>query len=139
MAINLNVVDIELIQGEALVVQSEPSKAAKTKVLLPDRFTNDRDWIGFRNAIKNYLGSVRGVENVPLLYLIRTDGQESDIDRDPVRWLGPSKCVVCDLVFKIRTKSGHVIHTSAVEPVTPEERDTDAYKKLINDYDKAII
>ena len=44
-----------------------------------------------------------------------------------------------DLVFKILTKSGHVIHTSAVEPVTPEERDTDAYKKLINDYDKAII
>ena len=45
----------------------------------------------------------------------------------------------CDLVFKILTKSGHVIHTSPVEPVTPEERDTDAYKKLINDYDKAII
>ena len=54
------------------------------------------------------------------------------------RWLGPSKSVVCDLVFKVLTKSGHVIHTSAVEPVTPEERDTDAYKKLINDYDKAI-
>jgi hypothetical protein len=54
------------------------------------------------------------------------------------RWLGPSKSIVCDLVFKILTKSGHVIHTSAVEPVTLEERDTEAYKKLIHDYDKAI-
>ena len=68
---------LAVFEATALVVQSEPSKAAKTKVPLPDRFTNDRDWIGFRNAIKNYLGSVRVVANVPLLYLIRTDGQES--------------------------------------------------------------
>ena len=54
------------------------------------------------------------------------------------RWLGPSKSIVCDLVYKILTKSGNVIHTSAVEPVTQAERDMDAYKRLISDYDQAI-
>ena len=97
------------------------------------------DCHSFLNHSTNYYQTGILVIEFFYIYLIRTDGQESDIDRDPGRWLGPSKSVVCDLVFKIRTKSGHVIHTSAVEPVTPEERDTDAYKKLINDYDKAII
>jgi len=45
---------------------------------------------------------------------------------------------VCDLVYKVLTKSGIVIHTSAVEPLTPQEREMDSYKKLIKDFDTAV-
>jgi len=41
-------------------------------------------------------------------------------------------------IFFFFTKSGQVIHTSAVEPVTPEKRETTAYKRLISDYNQAI-
>jgi hypothetical protein len=54
------------------------------------------------------------------------------------RWLGPSKSVTCDLVYKVLTKSCNVIHTSAVEPFTVEEREIDAYKRLIKEFDQAV-
>ncbi len=54
------------------------------------------------------------------------------------RWLGPSKAIVSDLVFKVMTASGEVIHTSAVEPVTQADLDTSSVQLLIKEYDRAI-
>lgn len=54
------------------------------------------------------------------------------------RWLGPSKTIMCDLVFKILTVSGNIIHTSGVEPITREEIEMDSYKAMIQDYDRSL-
>ena len=69
----LNDINIELLRNEALIVQSEPPKAAKSKIPLPAKFQDDKSWTTFKNALANYLKSVRGAGQVPMVYLIRSD------------------------------------------------------------------
>lgn len=54
------------------------------------------------------------------------------------RWLGPSKSIHCDLSFKILTRSGNVIVTSAVEPVSETDHRSVGVKNMIKDLDDAI-
>jgi len=53
------------------------------------------------------------------------------------RWLGPSKSIHCDLSFKILTRSGNVIVTSAVEPVSEADHGSIGVKNMIKDLDDA--
>jgi len=55
------------------------------------------------------------------------------------RWLGPSKTIMPDLVFKILTKTGHVIYTSAVESVTQADLDIENVREMVTDYDRLLM
>ena len=54
------------------------------------------------------------------------------------RFLGPSKTITSDLSYKILAKSGRVIVTSSVQPVTVPDLDNHAVIAQIKDYDLAI-
>jgi len=54
------------------------------------------------------------------------------------RWLGPSKTLATDLVYKVLTISGNVIHTSGVEPIRVIDKDQTAIQHLIKEYDVKI-
>jgi len=54
------------------------------------------------------------------------------------RWLGPSKSLTPDLVYKVLTIDCLVIHTSLVQPIILEEEDTDGVKLLIKEYDISV-
>jgi len=58
-----------------------------------------------------------------------------DLRRLVGRWLGPSKSLSTDLVYKILTKHGNVIHTSSVEPITTSDRDQSGVIHLIKEFD----
>jgi len=73
LTIVLNDINVDVLKNEALILQAEPPESAKSKIPLPSKFTDDKSWTTFRSALSNYLKSVRGAGQVPLVYLIRAD------------------------------------------------------------------
>ena len=71
LPIVLENVNVELLRTESLIVQSEPPKGTKSKIPLPGKFKDEKDWISFQNALSNYLKSVRGMGMIPLIYVLR--------------------------------------------------------------------
>jgi len=60
-----------------LMVQEEQEIAAKDtiKPVPPDKFTKASGWLSFREALVAYLSQVKGVNRIPLSYVIRDDEQ----------------------------------------------------------------
>jgi len=59
-ALDLSLIDIDLLKIEAKVIQAEPLKSSKSKIEIPGKFTDDKDWVRFKNALRTYIGSLRG-------------------------------------------------------------------------------
>jgi len=73
-----------------------------------------------------------------VFYIINVPGNFPLPKRRIGRWLGPSKQISSDLVYKIRTKSGNVLTTSAVFPVTAVDRDLPGIREKIADFNQQI-
>ena len=69
-------------------------------------------------------------------YIVNNPGQFPQPKRKLGRWLGPSRQITSDLVYKVLTDKGYIFHTSAVSPVTPADMNT--FKDTLDAYDKAI-
>ena len=73
-----------------------------------------------------------------VFYIVNVPGKFPLPKRKIGRWLGPSKQISSDLVFKVLTKAGNIVTTSAVFPVTALDRDLPGIKQQIADFDQQI-
>ena len=80
LPIVLQDVNVDLLRAESLILQAEPPKGTKSKIPLPGKFKDEKDWISFQNALSNYLKSVRGMGMVPLTYVLRPSGNAMPLD-----------------------------------------------------------
>jgi hypothetical protein len=61
-------------------VHGNLTSASFCSKIIPEKFTDDREWVPFKNALKNYLGAVRGAGQIPMLYLVRSQNDPDDLD-----------------------------------------------------------
>jgi len=73
-----------------------------------------------------------------IFYIVNNPGRFPSPKKKIGRWLGPSKQISSDLVYKVLTQGGLIVMTSAVFPILQEDLDTPGINQRIAEYDQRI-
>jgi len=104
--------------------EAKETMDTRAKQAAPTKLKGEKDFVEWESAMLNYLSILRGVQGVPLSYVIRRDDDEAvddDIDPNAFDQLCIARCPLEGEYFDADNQQVHQIITSYVTGENPEE------------------